>query len=85
MIESVTIAFYLGVPVLIVEDHGDGWVTALWPDKENPGRSHKKPKPFTYRKLEWWKFWKEQLETTGAADVELPGFHFTLAPKPEPA
>lgn len=22
--------FYLGIPVVLVEDHGDGWVTARW-------------------------------------------------------
>jgi hypothetical protein len=85
MIETATIAYYLGVPVLIVEDHHNGWVTALWPDKENPGRSHKKPKPFTYRKLEWWKFWKDQLKTDGAAEVEFPSFPVQLAPKPVPS
>lgn len=73
-------ADYLNVPVLVIEE-GDGWVLVLWPDKERPGRSHGQPKPYTYRKGEWWRVWSAQ---TIPCDhpYESPPLPLVLEPKP---
>lgn len=48
---------YLGTPVIVVEDYGDGWVTAVFPDGEP-----KKGQLRTYNKDERWRLWKDQVE-----------------------
>jgi hypothetical protein len=75
---------YLGVPILVVADEGDGWLLSLWPDKERPGRSHGALKPFTYRRGEWWRLWGEQV-THSDHTYEMPPFPLRLEPKPEAA
>lgn len=74
---------YLGTPVLVVQDDGDGFVVALYPDRLKPGRSHGKDKPFTFAKAEWWRLWAPQVEDADV-DFEPPVFPLTLEPHPVP-
>ena len=74
---------YLDVPVLVVADEGDGWVIGLWPDRERPKRSHGKPRPFTFTKGEWWRFWGEQVKPAEDFEYEAPAFPLHLEPKAE--
>lgn len=76
-------ASYLGTPVLVVADTGDGYVTALWPDRVKPGRSHGREKPFTFNKGEWWRVWSGQV-VVAEFEFEPPAFPLLLAPKPKP-
>lgn len=59
-----SVGTYLGVTVLVIEDHGDGWVTAIFPDAEQPKRG----RMLTYNKDERWRLWREQVTET----IELP-------------
>ena len=74
---------YLGVPVLAVQDDGDGFLVSLWPDRLKPGRSHGKDKPFTFNKAEWWRVWGAQI-VDAELEYEPPEFPLTLEPKPVP-
>jgi hypothetical protein len=76
----LTAGRYCGTPVLVVRDEGDGYVIALWPDRKDPGRSHRKPKPFTFAKGEWWRIPRDQIDTD--VDFLSPTFPLTLEPKP---
>lgn len=62
---------YLGIPVLIVEDLGDGWVICVCPDQENPKKRRGKTLPFTYNKGEAYKHWSEQITVTHQFPVNI--------------
>lgn len=57
------VGHYLGVPVIVTDSDDSGWLTALWPDNEHPGK-----RPYSYRNGEQWKLWHSQVRPT----IELP-------------
>lgn len=63
--EGIGIAYYLGTPILVTLDYSNGWVEGVFPDRENPGRAHKRQKPYTYtgRGPDAWRgrFWRAQV------------------------
>lgn len=69
----VAIGRYLGVMVLLFEDVEEGWVPAMFPDNEHPGRSRKKQKPLTYtgKGPDTWRgfLWANQVEIVARLPV----------------
>jgi len=48
---------YLGISVIITEDLGNGWFSAVFPDDEHR-------KPLSYKKSDGWNLHKSQVKLT---------------------
>lgn len=53
------LGIYLGVPIIVLCECGDGWLCAIYPDKDQPGK-----RPYAYRQHNIYRFWRDQVKIT---------------------